>query len=203
MPSILPGVTTGTVRRRAPVLVVMACACISHAQAAPVKAEYQARAQVDAICSVASQIAPLSLTTTVDKNGKLDPGLVNTSFNLEGLICTGPSEITVSATSLRLTQPNTVLPPGQSQTVNFIATATGWTSIPATVTTRDFTRIGSMEIYAGVPQVQYFAKAGGITVHVGNFVVVTEKAGNGNGPRAKPVDGNYAATITISLSPRS
>lgn len=190
------------VRLRAPILAVLACACASHAQAAPGQAQYLTQAKVDAICAVSTQMAPMSLSTVVDKNGKLDPALVNTSFAIDGILCSGPSQITVSATSLRSTRPAIVLPPGHSQTVNYIATATGWTANPATVTTRDARPLGSLEVFTGVPQVQYNAKTGSIVIHVGNFAVVTDKAPNGNGAPAKLVDGNYAATITVSLSPK-
>lgn len=187
----------------ASILVIMACANTSIAQAAPGQADYQTRARVEAICSITSQLPPMILTATVDKNGKLDPTLVNTSFKIDGMICTSPSQIVVSATSLRLTVPRLVLPTGQSQTINFIAKATGWTANPATVTTRDNDRIGSLEVFTGVPQVQYNAKAGAITINVQSFSVVTEKAANGKAAPAKPVDGNYAATITISLTPKN
>ncbi len=200
---ILPGATTRLARSGASILVVIACAGIMPAQAASRKVDYNLNAKIEAICAVGQQVAPMTLTTTVDKNGKLDPALVNRSFVVDGMLCSGPSQITVSATSLRLSLPRNELPTGQSQTVNFITSATGWTSNPATVTTRDSTPLGSLEVYAGVPQVQYNAKSGGITIHVSGFAVVTEKAANGRGTPAKPVDGNYAATITISLTPKS
>ena len=203
MRSILPGATARLARFRAPGLFVLACAGAIPAQAASQKAEYKLNARIEAICTIGAQVAPMTLTTTVDKNGKLDPALVNRSFVVEGMLCSGPSQITVSATSLRLTLPRNELPTGQSQTVNFITSATGWTSNPATVTTRDTHPLGSLEVYAGVPQVQYNAKSGGITIHVSSFAVVTEKAANGHGAPAKPVDGNYVATITISLTPKS
>ena len=187
----------------APILFVFACAWVFPAQAASRNADYKVNAKVDAICSVGTQVAPMTLTTTVDKNGKLDPALVNRSFVVDGMLCSGPSQITVSATSLRLTLPRNDLPTGQSQTVNFITSATGWTSNPATVTTRDTSPLGSLEVYAGVPQIQYDAKSGGITIHVSGFAVVTEKTANGRSAPAKPVDGNYVATITISLTPKS
>lgn len=190
-------------RASAVIPVVMACAWPIHAQAAPGQAEYQTKARIEAICSVSGQIPPMTLTTTVDRNGKIDPALVNASFQIDGMMCTAPSQLVISATSLRLTRPRLVLPAGQSQTINFIAKATGWTANPATVTTRDANPIGTLEVFAGVPQVQYNAKAGGITIHVENFTVATEKAPNGNGAPAKPVDGNYAATITVSLTPKN
>ncbi|MCW1401908.1 hypothetical protein OKA06_06050 [Novosphingobium sp. MW5] len=190
-------------RLGAAILVASACAYASDAQAAPGQADYQTRARVEAQCSITTQIPPMTLTATIDKNGKLDPSLVNTSFRIDGMICTAPSQIVISATSLRLTRPQLVLPAGQSQTINFIAKATGWSANPATVTTRDTSPIGSLEVYAGVPQVQYNARSGGITINVQNFAVVTEKAPNGNGAPAKPVSGNYAATITISLTPKN
>lgn len=199
----LPGATNGLARFGAPILFVFACAWGSPAQAASRNAEYKVNAKVDAICSVGTQVAPMTLTTTVDKNGKLDPALVNRSFVVDGMLCSGPSQITVSATSLRLTLPRNDLPTGQSQTVNFITSATGWTSNPATVTTRDTSPLGSLEVYAGVPQIQYDAKSGGITIHVSGFAVVAEKTANGRSAPAKPVDGNYVATITISLTPKS
>jgi hypothetical protein len=184
----------------APLSALVACVCAFPAQAAPGEATFPVTADVQPSCSLGSQLPPLYLTTTVDKDGKLDPALVNKSLTVRGMICSGPSRITVSATSLRATSPQKTLPPGKSQSINFIATATGWTAIPATVTTLDAAPAGSREMFEGVPQVQYDARYGEIMIHFSGFIVAAEKAANGRS-EAQPINGNYTATIKVSLGP--
>lgn len=150
-------------------------------------------------CSLAASAPPLTITTTVDNNGKLDAGLEGKTFVLPGLYCSSPSTITVSATALRLTTPRASVPNGQSQTANFTAAATGWSPTAATVTTGETAPIGTTRSFAGTAQRQPVAKQGPITVTVRNFTPVTGSNGNG----WKLVNGAYGATITISLSPAS
>jgi hypothetical protein len=118
---------------------------------------------------------------------------------LSKVVCDAPSLIALKATALRITVPKSSLPSGQSQTANFTATATGWSSSTASVTTAQTNPLGSTALYTGASQAQNAAKVGTITVTVNNFTTVVGPNGNG----WKLIDGAYAATITVSLTPSS
>lgn len=158
-------------------------------------------AQVPASCTLGPQLPPLYLTTTVDKDGKIDPALVNKTLHSDVLVCTGSSQITLSATSLRLTSPAKALPPGESQTINFIASMSGWGNDDATVTTLDASRVGSLELFEGVPQVQLEPRAASVVIHFSGFAIAAEKDKQGRPASAKLAHGSYAATIKVSLRP--
>jgi hypothetical protein len=204
-------ILSGVLVERRPIASISAIAACLYAfpvQAAPGEAEFPVTAKVQSSCSLGPQAPPLYLTTTVDSDGKLDPALVNKSLTFEGMICSGPSQITVSATSLRATSPQEDLPPGKSQTINFIATATGWTAIPATVTTLDSSPEGSREMFEGSPQVQYSARYGAIVIHFSGFTVASGKSEGDDAEtvadgrsQAQAINGNYSATIKVSLGP--
>jgi len=169
--------------------------------AAPRQANFAVTATVATVCSLGGQTAPLSFSTIVHSSGKLDPNLNNLSWTLTGLYCDSASKIMLRATALRLQPPRTSLTSSQSQAINFTATATGWSAIPATVTTAETTALGSGVSYTGVPQSQTGARSGPITIKVGNFVTSIDKRQSANS--AKPIDGSYSATISVILSPGS
>lgn len=154
---------------------------------------------VNSSCSLGSSTGSLLISTTVPANGKLDPSLNGRTFNLTGLFCDAPSTIRLSASALRRNPAVSKVPNGQSEAVNYTATATGWTSTPATVTTAETSPFGSTTIYTGAPLTQGAAKIGGLTVTLSNFTVVVGDKGNGK----HLIDGNYSATITVSLTPGS
>jgi hypothetical protein len=145
--------------------------------------------------------APLTFSTTVPANGKLDPNLSNLNWTITGVACNSGSRISIAARSLRLNTPQTSLNPSQSQAINFTATASGWAASAATVTTGDTNPIGTANYYSGVAKTQLAPKTGGITVSVSGFEVVATK-GNGNSSNsAKPLGGAYSATIILILAP--
>ena len=156
----------------------------------------QVTGQVLSRCTL-SQLAPIVLSTTVPANGKLDPTLEGRNWTIANVNCNSPTRIAVSAKALRRNVPRTSLTPSQSQTINFTASATGWSPAAATVTTGETTPLGTGATYNGTPRVQSQAKSAAITVTVSGFIAVTAQSNSA----AKPVDGAYSATITIAIVP--
>ena len=93
--------------------------------------------------------------------------------------------------------PRTSLTPSQTQTINFTARASGWSSAAAAVTTRETAPLGSGTSYTGPAQVQPLAKSATVTITVSGFVPVTTQSNSA----AKPVNGPYSATITLAIVP--
>jgi hypothetical protein len=187
--------------RKIAIGLISAVACVgalSPAHAAP-PANFAVNGNVQSHCSLGTSPGPLTVSTTVPASGKLDPALNGRTFNLSGLFCDAPSNIKVSATTLRRNPPKASVPNGQSQAANFTATATGWASTPATVTTTEVSPLGSATVFNGTPRSQSSAKSGSVTVTVNNFTTVVGPNGNGQ----KLVDGAYSSTITVSLTPGS
>jgi hypothetical protein len=178
-------------------VLIPVCAGLASAHAAPQRSTYAVTGQVSSSCALGADVEPLTVSTTVGANGKLDTSLNNKSWTISNVMCSGPSSIKVSAKALRRNQPNASVPKGQSQTANFTATASGWSLTPASITTGETLPIGTGATYTSPAQTQNSAKAGNITVTVNNFTSVVGSNGNGS----KLVDGPYSATITVSLSP--
>jgi len=177
------------------------CAGIMPAQAAPVRqATYAVKGKVVGSCEM-PQAAPLTLSTVVSNSGKIDPALSNMSWTLAGWSCNAASRITLSARALRLSPPLTKLTPSQAQAINFTARASGWTTADATVTTAETDPLGTGASYTGTAQVQNAPRKASIVVRVSDFVTAGTKGGSSN--NAKPVDGTYSATITVTLTPSS
>lgn len=186
-------------RRTTIAIVVFACAgAITPAHAAP-PANFRVSGNVHSTCSLGTSSGSLLISTTVPSNGKLDTSLNGKTFNLSGLFCDAPSTIKLSATELRRSPPVDKVPNGQSEAANFTATATGWSSTPATVTTTETSPFGSTTVFVGTPRSQPSAKIGNLTVTVNNFTTVVGPNGLGQ----KLIDGPYSATITVSLTPGS
>lgn len=181
------------------IAVVLTCAGVMPAQAAPASVgPYPVSGKVNGSCQMPST-APLSFSTVVPANGKLDPALSNLRWTITGISCNTSSSISVSARSLRITNPRTSLNPSQSQAINYSATASGWASVDATVTTADATPLGTTTLYSGTARAQNTPKAGTVIVSVSNFVVSGTKGNSLN--NAKPIDGTYNATIILTLAP--
>jgi hypothetical protein len=179
----------------------LACAGIMPVRAAPVRqATYTIKGKIAGSCAI-PQAAPLTLSTTVSSNGKIDPALSNVSWTIAGWSCNAASRISLSARPLRLSPPRTSLTPSQSQVINFTARASGWTTADATVTTAETNPLGTSANYTGAAQVQNAPRKASITVRVGDFATAGAKGNSAN--NAKPVDGAYSATITVTLTPSS
>lgn len=142
---------------------------------------------------------PLTFSTVVPTNGKLDPNLSNLRWTITGISCNAASSLSVSARALRLDLPHSSLASSQSQAINFTATAAGWTPSAASVTTGDSNPLGTTNYYSGTTMTQSAAKSGSINVTVSGFTVVGAKGNSSNS--AKPIEGSYSATIVVVLSP--
>jgi len=105
---------------------------------------------------------------------------------LAGAFCSAMSNITVSATPL-LSQNNLNANGGFSRTVNFTATAAGWTTTPASFTTGAASN-------PGATQNRPTPFTGDITVSIGSF-----STGGGNALRLV-ADPAYLGSVTVTLA---
>ncbi len=106
---------------------------------------------------------------------------------ITGSFCSSRSTIRVEATPM-LAQNFTAAPPaGFSRTVNFVATAAGWTTTPAVFSTAQATN-------SGATQSRNTAFSGDITVSLSNFAT-------GGGETLRLVaDRNYLGTVVVTLT---
>lgn len=125
----------------------------------------------------------------------LSTGLLRTDLSappkiLQGTFCSSRSTITVSASPL-VAQAFTATPPaGFSRTVNFTATAAGWTPNAATFTTGAATNPNAV-------QTRDTGFTGDITVSIGSFTT-------GGGPNLRLVeDPLYQGAVTVTLAAAS
>ena len=137
---------------------------------------------------------------TVTGNGSYDLGvLIDTATGqlrtdlaapdkvLVGSFCTGRSTITVAATPLAA-QNSTVAPPsGFSRQVNYTATATGWTTTPASYTTGTAANSASTQTRAS-------AYTGDITVAISGFST------SGGQSLRLVADDNYLGLVTVTIA---
>ena len=125
----------------------------------------------------------------------LSTGLLRTDLSappkvLHGTFCTSRSNITVSATPLIAQAFTTTPPAGFSKTVNFTATAAGWTPNPAVFTTGAATNPNAV-------QTRNTGFTGDITVSIGSFTT-------GGGQTLRLVeDPLYQGAVVVTLSAAS
>lgn len=105
---------------------------------------------------------------------------------LAGAFCSGPSNISVTATPL-LSVNNLITSEGFSRTVNFTATAAGWTTTAASFTTGTATNPGATQLRPTPFQ-------GDITVSIGAFTT-----GGGSALRLL-ADPTYQGSVTVTLA---
>ena len=119
--------------------------------------------------------------------GQLRTDLSAPTKVLVGSFCTGRSTITVAATPLAA-QSSTVAPPsGFSRSVDYVATATGWTTIPASYNTATATNSAATQTRAS-------AFTGDITVAISGF------ATNGGNSLRLVADDNYLGLVTVTIA---
>lgn len=177
-----------------PSLAALALACGASAAGAQsttaTSGPFPVTGNVPALCSGGTNpgsgsfdLGVLINTTT----GLLRPDLSAPPKVLTGAFCTSRSNITIAATPL-LTVNNTGAPPGGfSRTVNFTATAAGWTPTAATFTT------GAASNTAAT-QPRSTAFTGDITVSIGSFTT-------GGGDTLRLVaDPAYLGSVTVTLA---
>lgn len=122
----------------------------------------------------------------------LNTGLLRTDLAappkvLSGSFCSTRSTITVAATPMTAQTFTTTPPTGFSRTVNYTATAAGWTTTPASFTT------GAASNPAAV-QSRATAFSGDITVSVSSF------ATGGGATQRLVADTNYQGNVTVTLA---
>jgi hypothetical protein len=152
---------------------------------------FRVSGNVPAMCSVGTlstgntnfELGVLSDTTT----GLLRAGMSAAPKVMAGSFCTSRSNISVSATPL-VSMTNTGAPgAGFSRTVNYTATASGWTANPAVFVT-GATNNG------GATQERTTAFTGDITVSIGSFTT-----GGGDSLRLV-ADPSYQGSVTVTVS---
>ena len=109
---------------------------------------------------------------------------------LQGTFCSSRSTITISATPMIAQNFAAVAPEGFSKTVNFTATAAGWTPAPASFTTGAATNPNAV-------QVRNTCFTGDITVSIGSFTT-----GGGNSLRLGE-DPLYQGSVVVTLAAAS
>jgi len=106
---------------------------------------------------------------------------------LAGSFCSTRSTITIGATALAAQNFTSTAPSGFSRSVDYTATAQGWTVTPAAYTT-------GAAANAAATQTRASAFSGDITVHIGDFATT-------GGAALRPVaDNSYLGTVTITLA---
>jgi hypothetical protein len=119
--------------------------------------------------------------------GQLRSDLAAPAKVLVGSFCTGRSTITVQATPLAA-QNSTVAPPtGFSRQVDYVATASGWTTIPAAYNTATATNSAATQTRAS-------AFTGDITVAISGF------ATSGGESLRLVADDNYRGLVTVTIA---
>lgn len=119
--------------------------------------------------------------------GQLRTDLAAPTKLLVGSFCTGRSTITVLATPLAA-QNSTVAPPdGFARSVDYVATASGWTTTPAAYNT-------ATAANSAATQTRASAFTGDITVAISGFTT-----SGGNSLRLV-ADDNYGGLVTVTLA---
>jgi hypothetical protein len=148
------------------------------------------RGNVPALCSggsLAGGEGAFELGVLIDTStGFLLPALSAPPKTLTGAFCSSRSSIRVEATPLTA-QNALVAPAGFSRTVNYTATASGWTVAPAVFT------IGAPSNPAAVQQ-RSTAFTGDITVAVGGFLTA------GGDSLRMVADPAYQGQVTVTLA---
>jgi hypothetical protein len=146
---------------------------------------------VPAMCvggTLAGTGATFDMGVLIDLNtGLLRTDLAAPPKVLSGSFCSARSTITVAATPMAAQTFTATPPAGFSRSVNYTATASGWTTTPASFVT------GAASNPAAV-QTRATAFSGDITVSVGNF------ATDGGATQRLVADTNYQGNVTVTLA---
>ncbi len=146
---------------------------------------------VPALCSGGTLTAPDGTfnvgVMTDTSTGFLLPSLTAPAKVLTGAFCSSRSTINISATPMTAQNFTATPPTGFSRTVNYTATASGWTDTAASFTTGAATN-------PAATQSRSTAFTGNITVGVANFAT-------GGGATLRPVaDTQYRGLVTVTLA---
>lgn len=151
---------------------------------------FQVVGQVPTLCSAGTLTGDgnYNLGVLIDlTTGLLRSDLSAPNKVLTGAYCTARSNITLQATPLVAQSYTTTPPAGFARQVNYVATASGWTTTPATFNTAAATNAAAVQTRTG-------AFTGDITVGIGGFATA-----GGNGLRLVG-DPDYRGLVTVTLS---
>lgn len=172
------------------VLLIAGGASVASAQTTATAGPFPVTGNVPALCSSgtnSSGTGSFDLGVLINTNtGLLRNDLAAPPKVLTGAFCSARSNITVSATPLQSVN-NLTATTGFSRTVNFTATAAGWTTTPATFTTGAATNPGST-------QLRPTAFSGDITVSIGGFSTA------GGNTLLLVADPSYLGSVTVTLA---
>jgi hypothetical protein len=161
------------------------------AQSATDTKQFAVTGNVPALCvggTVAATASSFDLGVLVDTStGLLRAGLASPAKTMAGSFCSARSTITIAATPI-VAQAFTGTPPtGFSRGVNYTATASGWTTTPASFTTGAATN-------AAAVQSRTTAFTGDITVAVSGFTT------DGGNALRLVADTSYLGSVTVTLA---
>lgn len=126
-------------------------------------------------------------TLTDTTTGLLRTDLSAPARVITGSFCTSRSTISVTATPIAAQTFTAAAPTGFARTVDFTATATGWTTTPASFATGAATN-------PGATQSRDTPFSGDISVGIGGF------ATTGGSNLRLVADTNYSGTVTVTLT---
>lgn len=177
-------------------LPVIVCASPALAQTNP-STSFPVNGSVATRCALGT--TPITPTVTVNGNGGTGmlPDIVANSPSSWSIpaSCSGPSSLSVTARSLRLNTATATVANQRSQTINYTATASGWTSTAATVLTADTAAGSATYSITGTARSRANAGSGNISVTFGGYSIPS------NGTNTKLLNGTYSSVITLTLSP--
>ncbi len=119
--------------------------------------------------------------------GQLRTDLAAPAKLLVGSFCTSRSTITVQATPLAAQDTTTTPPSGFARSIDYTATATGWTATPAAYNT-------AAAVNSAATQTRTSAFTGDITVAISGF------ATSGGNTLLLVADDNYRGLVTVTLA---
>ena len=173
-----------------PVIAALALPAAAHAQSTTSTKEFAVIGNVPAMCSGGTLTGdgPFDDGVLIDTT----TGLLRTDLSapdkiLAGSFCSTRSTINVVATPMTAQGFTATPPSGFSRTVNYTATASGWTAAPASYDTAATTNTAAT-------QTRTTAFTGDITVGISNF-----STGGGQSLRLV-ADPNYRGLVTVTLS---
>ncbi len=164
------------------------------AQSASDSKEFSVIGTVPSICvggSVSDAGGVFDLGVLVDTaTGFLRTDLAAPAQLLDGSFCSSRSTIAVTATPIVAQTFTAAAPNGFSRSVDYVATASGWTTNPAVFGTANATN-------AAASQTRETAFSGPITVGIASF------ATTGGNTLRMVADTSYLGTVTVTLTPES
>lgn len=173
------------------VVLALALPAAAQAQSTTATKSFTVQGNVPAMCAGGTitggngtfDLGVLADTTT----GQLRSDLSAPNKVITGSFCSSRSTIAVAATAMAAQNFTSTPPGGFSRTVNYVATASGWTTTPASFDT------GAASNPAAV-QTRATAFTGDITVGISGFAT-----GGGNALRLV-ADTNYSGLVTVTLT---